>query len=57
MIIISGLLVGFGTYNANGCTTGHGICGLPRISKRSILAVLIFMTTGVITSTFIKREY
>lgn len=49
--IISGFLVGFGTKLGNGCTTGHGICGLARFSKRSFVAVLSFMSTGILSAT------
>ena len=49
---ISGFLVGFGTKLANGCTSGHGVCGLPRLSKRSIVAVLTFCLFGFIFATF-----
>lgn len=48
---IAGLLVGFGTKLGNGCTSGHGVCGLPRLSKRSFVAVGSFMTLGIITAT------
>lgn len=48
---IGGFLVGFGTKLGNGCTTGHGICGLARLSKRSLAAVLSFMTTGIISAS------
>jgi len=48
-LVIAGLLVGFGTVTGNGCTSGHGICGVARLSKRSILATGIFMMTGVLT--------
>ena len=48
---ISGFLVGLGTRLGNGCTTGHGICGLARFSKRSFAAVLSFMTTGILSAT------
>lgn len=47
---IGGLLVGFGTRLGNGCTSGHGICGLARFSKRSFVAVGTFMTTGILTA-------
>jgi len=46
-IVAGGLLVGIGTRMGNGCTSGHGICGLPRLSPRSFLATLVFMATGV----------
>lgn len=54
-LIISAFLVGFGTKLANGCTSGHGVCGIPRFSKRSIVAVLLFMTSGIGISTL--RNY
>lgn len=49
---MAGLLVGFGTKVGNGCTSGHGVCGMPRFSKRSWLAVIVFMCMGIIVSTF-----
>lgn len=49
IIIVAGLLVGFGTRLGSGCTSGHGVCGLPRMAKRSFLATLTFMLFGVIT--------
>ena len=48
---ISGFLVGLGTKLSNGCTSGHGVCGLPRLSNRSFVAVITFMVSGVITAT------
>jgi len=45
--ILSGFLVGFGTKMANGCTSGHGVCGLPRLSKRSFAAVGTFLIFGI----------
>jgi uncharacterized protein len=54
-LIIAGLLVGFGSAYGNGCTSGHGICGLSLVSKRSIIATLIFMSTAIIT-VFIMRH-
>lgn len=50
--VISGFLVGFGTKMGNGCTSGHGVCGLPRLSMRSFIAVICFMGMGFITATF-----
>lgn len=47
-LIIAGLLVGFGTVLGNGCTSGHGICGMARLSKRSILATMVFMAAGIL---------
>ena len=49
--ILAGFLVGFGSKMANGCTSGHGVCGLPRLSKRSIVAIILFMIFGVIVAT------
>lgn len=49
--LIGGFLVGFGTRLSNGCTSGHGICGLARLSKRSFIAVATFMGTGILTAT------
>jgi uncharacterized membrane protein YedE/YeeE len=46
--IIAGFLVGFGTKMGNGCTSGHGVCGIPRLSIRSIFAVVMFMITGIV---------
>ena len=47
--IIAGVLVGFGTRLGNGCTSGHGVCGLSRLSPRSIVATLTFISAGVLT--------
>jgi uncharacterized protein len=49
LLIVGGLLVGFGTRLGNGCTSGHGICGIARFSKRSIVATAIFMATAAAT--------
>jgi uncharacterized membrane protein YedE/YeeE len=54
-LIVAGLLVGFGTRMGNGCTSGHGVCGLGRLSLRSLVAVLTFMTTAIMT-TFVIRH-
>jgi uncharacterized membrane protein YedE/YeeE len=48
-LIVAGLLVGFGTSYASGCTSGHGVCGISRGSIRSIVATLTFMMAGFIT--------
>jgi uncharacterized membrane protein YedE/YeeE len=45
-LVLAGLLVGFGTRLGNGCTSGHGICGVSRFSARSIVATATFMATG-----------
>ena len=49
VIVVAGLLVGFGTRLGGGCTSGHGICGIARLSPRSIAATVVFMVTAVIT--------
>ncbi len=51
MIIVAGLLVGIGSRLGSGCTSGHGVCGLSRFSKRSLVATLTFMAVGIATAT------
>ena len=53
LLIAAGFLVGVGTKIGSGCTSGHGICGISRFSKRSIVATLIFMISAIVT-VFIK---
>ncbi|MDR3399758.1 MAG: YeeE/YedE family protein [Pandoraea sp.] len=55
MLIAAGLLVGFGTRLGSGCTSGHGVCGLSRLSWRSLVATLCFMATGFLT-VFVVRH-
>jgi uncharacterized protein len=55
LLIAAGLLVGFGTRLGNGCTSGHGVCGIGRLSVRSIAATVTFMAAGVLT-VFITRH-
>ena len=55
VLVIAGLLVGFGTRLGSGCTSGHGVCGLSRLSLRSLVATLCFMATGFAT-VFIMRH-
>ncbi|SUD91184.1 YeeE/YedE family protein [Psychrobacter phenylpyruvicus] len=50
-IILAGLLVGFGTRLGSGCTSGHGICGISRLSPRSITATILFLSSGIVTAT------
>ncbi|RKH40885.1 YeeE/YedE family protein [Corallococcus llansteffanensis] len=52
---VAGLLVGFGTRLGNGCTSGHGVCGLARGSVRSLAATLTFMATGVATVFLVRH--
>jgi LPXTG-motif cell wall-anchored protein len=51
LVVVAGALVGVGTRIGNGCTSGHGVCGLSRLSIRSLAATLTFMTTGVLAAT------
>ncbi|MEA2753266.1 MAG: uncharacterized protein QOI41_7409, partial [Myxococcales bacterium] len=55
LIAIAGVLVGYGTRLGNGCTSGHGVCGISRLSTRSMVATLTFMATGVMT-VFVVRH-
>ena len=55
IVIAGGLLVGFGTRMAGGCTSGHGVCGIARLSPRSIVATLTFMTAAIAV-VFIARH-
>jgi uncharacterized protein len=52
-VIVGGLLVGIGTGWGSGCTSGHGICGVSRLSPRSITATLIFMLSGMLIATLL----
>lgn len=49
LLVIAGLLVGFGTRLGNGCTSGHGVCGIARLSPRSLIATAVFMIAAAIT--------
>ncbi|WP_331288060.1 MULTISPECIES: YeeE/YedE family protein [Methylobacteriaceae] len=54
ILALAGLLVGFGTRLGSGCTSGHGVCGLARLSPRSLAAVLTFLASGVLTVTLVR---
>jgi hypothetical protein len=54
-VIVAGLLVGFGVQYGSGCTSGHGICGLSRLSPRSLVATLSFMTAGFLVVFIIRH--
>lgn len=54
-LISAGLLVGFGTVLGSGCTSGHGVCGLARLSPRSICATAVFMAAGMLTVWLMGR--
>jgi uncharacterized membrane protein YedE/YeeE len=56
LLIIAGLLVGVGTRLGSGCTSGHGVCGIARRSKRSITATLVFIVAAMLT-VFLKQEF
>ena len=55
LMVVAGLLVGIGTTYGGGCTSGHGVCGLSRLSPRSIVATAIFMAAAVVT-VFVARH-
>ncbi|MEX8495678.1 YeeE/YedE family protein [Sphaerotilus sp.] len=54
-LIVAGLLVGFGSRLGNGCTSGHGVCGLSRLSLRSLVNVLVFMGAGFATVAVMRH--
>lgn len=54
-LLIAGLLVGFGTRLGSGCTSGHGVCGLSRLSPRSLVATLAFMASGFLTVFLVRH--
>ena len=55
LMVAAGLLVGFGSVYGNGCTSGHGVCGLSRLSARSLVATIVFMATAFVT-VFVTRH-
>ena len=55
LLVIAGLLVGFGTRLGNGCTSGHGVCGIARLSPRSLAATATFMASAVATVFIIRH--
>ena len=55
LLVAAGLLVGFGTRLGNGCTSGHGVCGVGRLSPRSIAATAAFMATGIATVSVMRH--
>jgi hypothetical protein len=50
LLIVAGLLVGYGASLGKGCTSGHGVCGLGRLSKRSLVATMVFLITAIVTT-------
>jgi uncharacterized protein len=57
LLAVAGFLVGIGTRYGSGCTSGHGVCGLSRLSLRSLLATLLFMSVGVMTVFIIRHLF
>jgi uncharacterized membrane protein YedE/YeeE len=55
MLVVAGLLVGIGTRYGSGCTSGHGVCGLSRLSPRSLVATLAFMGAGFVTVYVVRH--
>ncbi len=53
--IVAGLLVGFGTVMGSGCTSGHGVCGISRLSPRSLVATLAFIAAGMLSVVIFKK--
>jgi len=53
-VVLAGLLVGFGTRMGNGCTSGHGVCGISRMSPRSLVATCTFMAAGFVTVPLVR---
>jgi len=56
-VVAAGILVGFGSRLANGCTSGHGLCGVSRRSRRSLAATMTFMATGIATAFLIRHVF
>lgn len=54
-VVVAGLLVGFGTIMGSGCTSGHGVCGMSRLSPRSIVATVVFIAAGVGAVALFKK--
>lgn len=57
LLVVSGFLVGFGTKISGGCTSGHGVCGIARMSPRSFLATIVFLVFGFITVYLLKHVW
>ena len=56
-LVLAGLLVGVGTRFGSGCTSGHGVCGISRLSPRSLVATAAFMTAGFVTVYFTRHLF
>ena len=57
LLVVGGLLVGFGTRMGSGCTSGHGVCGIGRLSKRSIVATCTFILSGVVVVALLRTVW
>jgi uncharacterized membrane protein YedE/YeeE len=57
LVAAAGLLVGFGSRMGNGCTSGHGVCGVARLSARSIVATVVFMAAAVVTVAIVRHGF
>lgn len=57
VVLAGGLLVGYGTAVGSGCTSGHGVCGLARLSTRSLIATVVFMATAAITVFLVRHVF
>jgi len=57
LLALAGVLVGFGSVWGNGCTSGHGVCGISRLSSRSIFATLTFMSTGFVAVLLLRHVF
>jgi len=57
LLVLGGLLVGFGTRLGGGCTSGHGVCGVARLSQRSLLATTLFMAVGVTVAVIVRHGF
>jgi uncharacterized membrane protein YedE/YeeE len=55
IVVVAGLLVGFGVRLAGGCTSGHGICGIARFSLRSVVATVVFVATAIVIVTVVRH--
>lgn len=56
-LMVAGLLVGIGTRYGSGCTSGHGVCGMSRLSPRSLVATVLFMAAGFLTVYFVRHLF
>jgi uncharacterized membrane protein YedE/YeeE len=57
LLVVAGIIVGFGTALARGCTSGHGVCGLGRLSLRSLVATLTFLSMAILTTYIVRHIF